>query len=777
MTKYSIKKSTLQGIKNAIGQSGGDSSNIQLKDYAQVIRDFEPSEPNRYINDAPTPRTWHSTSYPYEAWGLWIKEIPEGLAFLQNVTRFDYLFRGLKFIEKVPKVFLSPEATNFSATSMFEGCTNLKEIPQFDMSRITNMSSMFKGCSSLTSIPVLDTSSVTSMSAMFSGCSSLTTVPNLDTSSVTNMSSMFNGCSNITAIPEMNTELLTSVSGMFSGCKSLAEIPYINLSKVSSVSNMFKDCSSLASVPNLDFSNATDVSYLFSGCTGITEVGNIDFSKATNIQYAFSGCSGLKKVGNLDLNSTTASSLVFLKCPLEEVGDISMNNATTAVMQNVFGGTSNISYTTIRKIGSIRAEKATSAASCFSDFSNLTEIGEIYLPKVTNCSGMFYYCGISDMPVLTLGEVTNASSMFSRSNIKSIPNFDTSHIQNGRNMFSYCSNIEGAQTFDAASLTDGYELFRHCTSLEEITLLNIDNLITTTNIFAYTTNLKKITLYGNPANMAVSTNFLLNNSNEGVLYYDGRYDYSKIINVLPETWTAISTYTPTECVSLSITADDVSCRKTTTTIYYTAITNGINDITGERMEGIEVTGTVMSDPFEQNTSYDEVAIREISFTYMGVTATTTIEQSVWVDQYYTINLNDEWQLSSTVANPDASLYDGVYESFQSKGTNNSGDSMFITIEGYTDFKFYIRSYAESNYDYVMVSQLDKDITYDTSYSNTTLIKAHTRGNQNSGTAISNYQLVEFTGIDGGEHTIEIIYRKDSSQHSGNDRGYVLIPYE
>ena len=101
--------------------------------------------------------------------------------------------------------------------------------------------------------------------------------------------------------------------------------------------------------------------------------------------------------------------------------------------------------------------------------------------------------------------------------------------------------------------------------------------------------------------------------------------------------------------------------------------------------------------------------------------------------------------------------------------------MYIDIDGYTNFKLYIRSYAESNYDYVMVSQLDKTLTYSSSYSDTTLVKAHTRGNQQSGTALSNYTLVEFTNIDGGAHTIQIIYRKDSSSHSGDDRGYVLIP--
>lgn len=150
------------------------------------------------------------------------------------------------------------------------------------------------------------------------------------------------------------------------------------------------------------------------------------------------------------------------------------------------------------------------------------------------------------------------------------------------------------------------------------------------------------------------------------------------------------------------------------------------------------------------------------------------QEEVGQNGYYILDLNNQWQVSN-VTNPDSSLYDGVYESFSNKGVNSTAAIMYIDIVGYTDFSLYIRSYAESNYDYVMVSQLDQTINNSTSYSDTTLVKAHTRGSQTSGTAIDDYKLVEFTGINGGEHRITILYRKDSSSSSGDDRGYLLIP--
>lgn len=146
-----------------------------------------------------------------------------------------------------------------------------------------------------------------------------------------------------------------------------------------------------------------------------------------------------------------------------------------------------------------------------------------------------------------------------------------------------------------------------------------------------------------------------------------------------------------------------------------------------------------------------------------------------VSRSYTVNLNNNWRKSTSISNPNSSLYDGVYESYSNYNENSSGATMYIDIDGYEEFSIYIRSNAESNYDYVMVSQLDADINNTTSYSNTTLVKAHTRGAQSSGTAISNYRLVTFTGIDKGKHRITIVYRKDGSAHSGLDRGYIIIP--
>ena len=141
---------------------------------------------------------------------------------------------------------------------------------------------------------------------------------------------------------------------------------------------------------------------------------------------------------------------------------------------------------------------------------------------------------------------------------------------------------------------------------------------------------------------------------------------------------------------------------------------------------------------------------------------------------YVVDLNDNWRLSTNVKNPDTAKYEGVYESFSNYNVNNGTAVMTITLNNLDEFTLYIRSYAESGYDYIMVSQLDVEINGNTSYLYSAAVKAHTRTVQNSGTDFYSYTPVSYENIGGGEHTITIVYRKDSSGNYYDDRGYILI---
>lgn len=84
--------------------------------------------------------------------------------------------------------------------SMFYECTNLKYIPPYDFSNVTNMYGTFWGCSNITSIPYLDTHNVTDVRYCFAQCTKLKTVPLLNFSNVTNTHLAFGECPSLTDV-------------------------------------------------------------------------------------------------------------------------------------------------------------------------------------------------------------------------------------------------------------------------------------------------------------------------------------------------------------------------------------------------------------------------------------------------------------------------------------------------------------------------------------------------------------------------------------------------
>lgn len=228
-----------------------------------------------------------------------------------------------------------------------------------------------------------------------------------------------------------------------------------------------------------------------------------------------------------------------------------------------------------------------------------------------------------------------------------------------------------------------------------------------------------------------------------------------------------------QCQNLSCRADAVPGNATTALITYTALVNAVD------ASGSIITTNMQfqkrSEEFPRNMSNTNVN-RRLTVSYLGTSITTSVTQQPWVDKYYAVDLNGQWQKSTRTPNPDSRAFEGVYESFSNKGVNSKGAIMYIDIAGYSKFQLLIRSYGESQYDYVMVSNLDTPITNATAY-NSAKVYAHTYNSSSAVTSIDGYQIVEFTNIDKMPHRITIVYRKDTSTHSYNDRGYVLIPYQ
>lgn len=158
----------------------------------------------------------------------------------------------------------------------------------------------------------------------------------------------------------------------------------------------------------------------------------------------------------------------------------------------------------------------------------------------------------------------------------------------------------------------------------------------------------------------------------------------------------------------------------------------------------------------------------------------TVSCSVTVSNIPIINADLSYHGSWIYSGTQVDGYD-VYQSNGSYNVSNGWDTMRVTFTNADNFNLYIRSYGESNYDYILVSTLNDDYLAQCTttsamrsvYNNTTYTKAYTRGKSSA----TNYELVQFTDLDPTqEYYFYIIYQKDGSGNSNDDRGYVYVPY-
>lgn len=212
-----------------------------------------------------------------------------------------------------------------------------------------------------------------------------------------------------------------------------------------------------------------------------------------------------------------------------------------------------------------------------------------------------------------------------------------------------------------------------------------------------------------------------------------------------------------ECLSLSITADDVAGNYSATTVYYQAICNIIDNVLGQEFSGLAIAGTTTSEEFGYNTSGEDIQ-RTISFTYLGVTASTTIVQSVFGVGEHSVTLTSPGQsrgwITESNKNPDPSVYDCY------KNSTGTYVHCYMDIEfgGYNTFRMFFRK--ENKDDYIEVSELDN-------------LEVRTRVDVgiSSETGVDAYTIYEITNLRGIKHKIRV---KGYFNYSGTGC-YMLIP--
>lgn len=125
---------------------------------------------------------------------------------------------------------------------------NIIEIPQIDISQVTNLGGTFSNFYSLVRIPQLATSQVTDMTQTFNNCRTITEIPQMDTGKVKTFASAFQDCINLVTLPLLDTSRVMNygLNFTFSGCNSLSN---------QSLNNILQMCINATSITNTSLKN------------------------------------------------------------------------------------------------------------------------------------------------------------------------------------------------------------------------------------------------------------------------------------------------------------------------------------------------------------------------------------------------------------------------------------------------------------------------------------------------------------------------------------------
>lgn len=208
-----------------------------------------------------------------------------------------------------------------SMSNMFNGCTTVTGIEDWDTSNITNMSGTFNSMLATPDISRWDVSNVTDMSYMFAVNKEIDVdLSNWDISKVTNLSGLFRGCEfngtvdlsawDISSVVNLDSTFglqsgtvdITgwkipaecSVRRMFYSCNGqVIGIETLDVSEVTNMERMFEAAEIDINLSQWDVSNVTNMYQMFVRCINFTGGGleTWDVSNVTDMQLMFSGCS------------------------------------------------------------------------------------------------------------------------------------------------------------------------------------------------------------------------------------------------------------------------------------------------------------------------------------------------------------------------------------------------------------------------------------------------------------------------------------------------------
>ena len=526
---------------------------------------------------------------------------------------------------------------------------------------------------------------------------------------------------------------ITDATNMCSGNTAMTSFDWgtADTSSLTSLSSSFRDCSGLTSMPSIP-SNVTEIGdYTFYNCRNMNNGGTIEIPE------------GVQRIGNYAFNYVFSNSKK-LKLPS------TLNYAGSSAFSNKYY----LSDLYINDLSSFcKIEFYSSSSSVFNEsrtkfYVNNSQVTDLTIPTdITELKSYTFYNAATITSVTIPSTVTSINGMhtFGYSGLRNVTVPSSVTSWNGNYTFVYCSSLTDATLNNSGNI--GQYAFYGCTSLTGVTFG--DNITSIGGYpFSDCTKLASMTFNSPTPPTIDSTSF------EGVPSTCKFYVPCSAVNTY-RTASAWSSY-----------ASQIVGYESCTVYDWEVVPNEYVCYSNNKYEK---TKKIRS--FDGGTTWEDVTPMEYQRGQLIESGSEDCPSSI------AVNLNSQWQTSSSYGSiSDTGNYD-FYESFSNKGVNNSTARMFITINGYTSFTFKVRDYTDIGYDFVVVNNLD-DTTipkWPPSVGSGMASSGKVYYSNKSKSSSETWYDVTFNNLDGGEHIITITYGKDSIAHVNDDRGYVAIP--
>lgn len=542
--------------------------------------------------------------------------------------------------------------------------------------------------------------------------------------------------------------------GAFQECTSLVNVDIP--STVTTIGpSVFRGCTALKKVK---FKNAITAlsNYLFYGCTnleeievpsGITSIGQSAFYNCSEFNIdalpsglltigasAFQGCTKLS-ITSIPDSVTTIEGGAFQRCTDIEIDELP--ESLISFGSNVFANSPKV---TIHEMNNDDWIVLPNYA-----FAYCTGITRFTLPSALTAIPQYCFDHCSNLQSIVIPALVTTINQYAFQYSGLINLVIPSNITTiGQYAFAYCPDLETVTIGSGVTTLSNNYIFRGCTALKKVFFKGTPSSIasgtfnsdrTITDIYVPWASGAVSGAPWGATKATIHYNTVYNQNLTAISVDDSEIDYR-----VGRTSQLTVSYSPDEAL-IDPTQLGVTYTITSGSEYASVDQNGLVTITNEMAVGDTITITIVS-------TYDSTITDTCTITAIAPYFTVDTNNGQWVDSGETID-------GRTVYKSDAGSYH----------VNNGLSRMTVTIRGYDEFRVLIRSYAESGYDYAEIGALDAVNISRSSSANVykTVIQS-----------ASEYGEYTFTNIDGDTHTFEVIFSKDGSGNSNDDRAYVYF---